>query len=187
MLTAALSNAQAGTVTTLTLVMIAIGAVCAVAIIWWGTMRRRTKAQAIQRSREHEPAAKPVPREMAEPVTTPPVADPLPTTATAPIAAAAPESASSPGPGIAAEAVAEGRPLTLLKGLGPRAAARLGELGIGSVEELAALAPAQLEAIDAQMGALTGRIARDRWSEQAKLLAVGDVAGFEAAFGKLGG
>lgn len=169
MLTAALTNAQAGTMTTLTLVLIAIGAIGAVGIIWWGTKRRRAKAQAVKRSREHEPAAKPVPV-------------PVPETAPAaelPIAAGAEAAGGATAGG--------GQPLTLLKGLGPRAAARLGELGIGSVEQLAALAPAQVEAIDAQMEALTGRIARDRWVEQAKLLAVGDVAGFEAAFGKLGG
>lgn len=173
MLTAALSNAQAGTITTLTLVMIAIGAVCALAIIWWGTMRRRTKAQAIKRSREHEPAAKPVPMAEAAPEQA------EPERATEPPAAVLPDSPAPVG-------TSEGRPLTLLKGLGPRAAARLGELGVGSVEELAALSDAQVEAIDAQMGALTGRIARDRWVEQARLLAAGDVAGFEAAFGKLG-
>jgi predicted flap endonuclease-1-like 5' DNA nuclease len=37
------------------------------------------------------------------------------------------------------------------------------------------------------MGAFQGRIARDRWIEQARYLAADDVAGFEAVFGKLGG
>lgn len=177
MLTAALTNAQAGTMTTLTLVLIAIGAIGAVAIIWWGTKRRRAKAQAVKRSREHEPAAKPVP-----------VPVPVPVSVSVQETAPAAELPIAPGAEAAGGATAGGgQPLTLLKGLGPRAAARLGELGIGSVEQLAALTPAQVEAIDAQMEALTGRIARDRWVEQAKLLAMGDVAGFEAAFGRLGG
>jgi predicted flap endonuclease-1-like 5' DNA nuclease len=41
-------------------------------------------------------------------------------------------------------------------------------------------------AIDARMGAFKGRIARDRWVEQARLLASGDTEAFEAEFGKLG-
>ena len=40
--------------------------------------------------------------------------------------------------------------------------------------------------VDAQMGNFKGRIVRDRWVEQARLLADGDIAGFEATFGKLG-
>jgi predicted flap endonuclease-1-like 5' DNA nuclease len=37
------------------------------------------------------------------------------------------------------------------------------------------------------MGAFKGRIAKDRWIEQAKLLSKGDTAAFEAEFGALGG
>ena len=36
------------------------------------------------------------------------------------------------------------------------------------------------------MGAFKGRITRDRWVEQARYLAAGDIAGFEVTFGKLG-
>ena len=78
-------------------------------------------------------------------------------------------------------------PLTTIKGLGPRAAAQLNALGITRYDQLAALSGATLDAIDAQMGTFRGRIARDRWVEQAGHLAAGDTAGFEAKFGKLGG
>lgn len=78
-------------------------------------------------------------------------------------------------------------PLTTIKGLGPRAAAQLGTLGITRYDQLAALSGAALEAVDAQMGTFQGRILRDRWVEQAGHLAEGDTAGFEAKFGKLGG
>jgi len=78
-------------------------------------------------------------------------------------------------------------PLTTLKGLGPKAAARLGALGITRYEQLAALSGDRLTAIDEQMGTFQGRIVRDRWVEQASHLAAGDIAGFEAKFGKLGG
>jgi predicted flap endonuclease-1-like 5' DNA nuclease len=84
---------------------------------------------------------------------------------------------------------ADGPPdqLTRLKGLGPKAATRLNELGITRYDQLAALSGDGLATIDAQMGAFQGRIARDRWVEQAGHLAAGDTAGFEAKFGKLGG
>lgn len=76
--------------------------------------------------------------------------------------------------------------LTLLKGLGPKAEAVLHQLGVTHFDQIAAWTPADVEAIDAQLGAFKGRIVRDRWVEQAKFLAKGDTAGFEAAFGKLG-
>lgn len=76
-------------------------------------------------------------------------------------------------------------PVTQLKGLGPKVAARLGELGIDRVGQLAALDDAQAAELDAAMGPFAGRVARDRWIEQARLLAAGDRDGFERVFGKL--
>ena len=76
--------------------------------------------------------------------------------------------------------------LTLLKGLGPKAEAVLHQLGVTHFDQIAAWTPADVDAIDAQMGAFKGRILRDRWVEQARFLAKGDNEGFEAAFGKLG-
>ncbi len=77
-------------------------------------------------------------------------------------------------------------PLTTLKGLGPKAASRLAELGVTRFEQIASWNDTEVEAIDAQMGTFKGRILRDRWVEQAKLLSAGDTAGFEEKFGKLG-
>jgi predicted flap endonuclease-1-like 5' DNA nuclease len=77
--------------------------------------------------------------------------------------------------------------LTVLKGLGPKAAAQLNSLGISRYAQIAALTEPQIAGIDARMGSFKGRIARDRWVEQARFLAAGDQAGFETAFGKLGG
>lgn len=76
--------------------------------------------------------------------------------------------------------------LTALKGLGPKAEAQLNALGISRYEQLAALTPVEAEALDTRMGAFKGRLARDRWIEQAGYLATGDRDGFEAVFGKLG-
>lgn len=122
-----------------------------------------------------------------------PAADPLPDApdvADEPIAAAAPFEAS---PAVEAESAPDAppatdygaRPLTTLKGLGPKVAARLGELGVTTVGELAALDEAQAAGVDARLGPFTGRMARDRWLEQARLLAAGDDKAFEAQFGKL--
>ncbi|WP_375380282.1 hypothetical protein [uncultured Sphingomonas sp.] len=78
-----------------------------------------------------------------------------------------------------------GGPVTQLKGLGPKVAARLAELGITCVGQIAALDDDAADAIDASLGAFQGRLARDRWVEQARFLAAGDRAGFEAVFGRL--
>ncbi len=114
-----------------------------------------------------------------EPVADEPIAasfEPSPATELAP---PAPTLAPVPATDYAAE------PVTQLKGLGPKVAGRLAELGVTTIGEMAALSDAQAESIDAQLGAFTGRMGRDRWIEQARLLAAGDRAGFEAVFGKL--
>jgi predicted flap endonuclease-1-like 5' DNA nuclease len=76
--------------------------------------------------------------------------------------------------------------LQTLKGVGPKLAAKLNDLGITRFAQLAALRQAQIEALDAQLEQFRGRIARDRLVEQAGYLARGDTAGFEATFGNLG-
>lgn len=95
----------------------------------------------------------------------------------------APPAPTAPIPAPAADYASE--PVTQLKGLGPKVAGRLAELGVTTIGEMAALSDGQAESIDAQLGAFTGRMGRDRWIEQARFLASGDRAGFEAVFGKL--
>lgn len=75
--------------------------------------------------------------------------------------------------------------LLVLKGVGPKLAAILHERGITRYEQIAKLAPGQVEALDSSLGAFKGRFERDRIVEQADYLARGDVDGFEARFGKL--
>lgn len=84
----------------------------------------------------------------------------------------------------AADSPADG-PVLQLKGLGPKVATRLGELGIATVGQIAALDADQANALDGQLGPFMGRLHRDRWVEQARFLAAGDRAGFEAVFGRL--
>lgn len=125
-----------------------------------------------------EPVAKPkrvakAPAESAAPQPEPVAAPPAPS----------PSPAVTPAP---AANVAGALALTTIKGLGPKVAAMLAERGITRVDQLAALSPGDASALDLQLGAFTGRMERDRWIEQAKLLAAGDTAAYEAAFGKLG-
>ncbi len=188
MLLSVAASANSGSITTATLVLIAIGVVCALAVIAWGTMRRRAKASEVAEAEEHAALAGHAPTPAPEPEALP---EDVPEEALGSPDEAAPAAAPQPVPTpMAADtppAATASQPLTTLKGLGPKAATRLGELGITSVDQLAALSPDRIAAIDAEMGSFAGRITRDRWVEQAKLLAAGDIAGFEAAFGKLGG
>lgn len=75
--------------------------------------------------------------------------------------------------------------LTRLKGVGPKFAARLNELGVTRYEQLATMSDTELAHLDERMGPFRGRLARDRVAEQARYLARGDADGFEARFGKL--
>ena len=77
--------------------------------------------------------------------------------------------------------------LQRLKGVGPKLAAQLNEFGITRFDQLAGLTENEVALLDKRMGAFEGRIARDRLVEQACYLERGDIDGFEAKFGKLGG
>lgn len=118
----------------------------------------------------------------------PPVAAPL---ADEPVAAAAPMEAGpaavadpTPADASASLSPADG-PVTQLKGLGPKVAARLAELGLSTVGQIAALDADQAAVVDSRLGPFAGRLHRDRWVEQARFLAAGDTKGFEAVFGRL--
>ncbi len=118
-----------------------------------------------------------------------PVAAPTAAPVAAPVAApaAAPDAARRDPPALAI-APADGPPddLRRIKGVGPKLAALLGELGITRFRQIADLDEAGLAALDARLGQFQGRPARDRWQEQARLLADGDIKGFERLHGKLG-
>lgn len=76
-----------------------------------------------------------------------------------------------------------GDDFTRLKGVGPKLAAQLRDLGVTSFAQIAAWSEADIERVDAQLGRFQGRIRRDNWVEQARLLAAGDQAAFAARFG----
>lgn len=93
----------------------------------------------------------------------------------APVAAAAPEVPQGAGEDD----------LLRMKGVGPKLKALLNELGITRFAQIAAWTDTDIAAIDARLGNFKGRPIRDQWVDQAKYLAAGDIAGFEAQYGKL--
>ncbi|MFT3965391.1 MAG: hypothetical protein QM690_05870 [Sphingobium sp.] len=122
-----------------------------------------------------EPPARPV---EAEPLAPAPVAvaqeAPLPE----PVAISEPAAAAPPAPG-------EGDDLLKLKGVGPKIATLLRAEGVTSFAQIAAWTDADLTALDLKLGSFAGRPRRDNWVDQAALLAAGDMAGYEAKYGKL--
>ncbi len=88
--------------------------------------------------------------------------------------------------GIDAHPGAPADALTRMKGVGPKLAALLNEAGVTRFDQIGAWSDAELDAMDARMGSFRGRLRRDRVVEQARFLARGDQAGYEAVFGKLG-
>ncbi|MBC3942821.1 hypothetical protein [Sphingomonas albertensis] len=127
------------------------------------------------------PPAAPQPPVIDEPA---PAPTPLAPSPAPEPAAPAPAEPAPIAPPVSAQSYADG-PVTQLKGLGPKVATQLGVLGVTTVGQMAALSESEAQSIDAQLGIFTGRMGRDRWIEQARLLAAGDKAGFEAVFGKL--
>ena len=132
---------------------------------------------------ETPPAAAPLvtPDEVIEPA---PVADPI---VVEPVAPAPIETTVPPAPAPAPAAVIEGEAdnLMRMKGIGPKLAAQLNALGITRYAQIAAWTESDIASVDAQLGAFKGRPVRDQWVDQAKYLASGDIAGFEAKYGKI--
>lgn len=80
---------------------------------------------------------------------------------------------------------AAGDDFSRMKGVGPKFADALHALGFHRFEQLAHLTPTEIERIDRQLGAFSGRLTRDRIVEQADYLARNDTDGYEQVFGKL--
>ncbi|KQM24583.1 MULTISPECIES: hypothetical protein [unclassified Sphingomonas] len=204
-----------GALTTVNLVIIAVLAVVTIIGIAYGMKLARARRQGVRELEDaghlergdtpvEEPAAVESPRPVAPAAPTPapvervaappparvePVASPAPAPAAPvepvaePIVAPVPVAVTTP-PAPAAPA-AGATDLTRLKGLGPKVAAMLVEQGVPDIATLATLDAARAEAVAAQLAMFAPRMAKDRWVEQARFLAAGDVAGFEATFGKL--
>lgn len=99
--------------------------------------------------------------------------------------AAEPEGVAPAAAPVAASVSAEADDLRKIKGLGPKMQTLLASMGVNRFEQIAAWSDADLDALDAKLGAFAGRPRRDNWVEQARLLSGGDTGAYEAKFGKL--
>lgn len=143
-----------------------------------GSLKRDVLDEGAERARRNQAlidAAPAVVKPAPEPVAA--VAQPAPAPAPQPVPAPAAPPAPAP---VAADDLAR------IKGVGPKLVALLGELGVTSYAQIAAWTDADVARIDAQLGRFAGRITRDQWIEQAKMLAAGDEAGFTERFGRNG-
>ena len=160
------------------------------------------KAVAPKAAKKAPAAAKAAPKPAAKKVAPKPAAAETakpakPATATAkpkaaPAAKAAAPAKEKPAPKPAAAVkTAPAAPqipddIALLKGVGPKLVALLQSMGVTSLEQIATWSAADVTEIDSKLGAFAGRLKRDNWVDQAKLLSAGDIAGFEKKYGSLG-
>jgi len=75
--------------------------------------------------------------------------------------------------------------LRRIKGVGPKLVSILAEHGVTSFAQIAAWDDADIDRIDAELGRFQGRIRRDDWVAQARLLQADDISGYEERFGKV--
>lgn len=119
--------------------------------------------------------------------TLPPVNEPAAVISTPePVLDASPAPAVvEPAPPPVSTELSGGDDLLRLKGVGPKLNALLIDLGVTSYSQIAQWSEADVAAIDTKLGNFKGRPVRDQWVDQAKYLASGDFAGFEAKYGKI--
>ena len=167
--------------------VLAVVVVLALLVAWW-ILRRRPERVRAQTDDVLTPGAAPALRNtllVEAPAVMPlPAGDLLGGIGEVVAAAAMVSAGESVPPELAADPGAADD-LTRIKGLGPKLAALLRTLGITRFDQIAGWSEADVARIDAQLGAFQGRSERDAWIEQARYLAAGDVAGFEARFGKV--
>nr|WP_087574705.1 hypothetical protein [Sphingomonas sp. CDS-1] len=141
------------------------------------------------RNRPSEPPVAVEAKKPAPPVAAPPVSATVEPVAPEPIAAAPAQPTPAPEPIPASPAVTtpsgDADDLLKLKGIGPKLNTLLIELGVTRYAQIAGWNDTDIAAIDAKLGNFKGRPVRDQWIDQAKYLAAGDVAGFEAKYGKI--
>lgn len=75
--------------------------------------------------------------------------------------------------------------LLQIKGVGPKLNDLLIGLGVRRFDQIAKWTGGDIAKVDEHLGAFKGRIDREMWTEQAGLLASGNIAAFEAKFGAL--
>lgn len=147
-----------------------------VATGWWIWARWGAQADAEASVAMPEPAAPP-------PVVVPaPVAVPEPVAIAEAVGLAAPIPAAEARPAIAA-AVGADDDLCKIKGIGPKLDDLCRSLGVRRFDQIAGWSALEVAEVDRHLGNFSGRIARDEWIEQARLLSEGKLAEWEAAYG----
>ena len=172
--------------------LLAIALVIGLVVAWYlFRSTRRTKVTGASRGDVLDEGAQKAQRNSAL-VDAPPAAirDPQPVATPAGLAGTGAAVAASAEVGQVGVSAATPEPvgtgsddLTRIKGVGPKLAARLSELGVTSFSQIAAWNEADIERIDAELGRFQGRIRRDDWVGQAGLLATGDTAEFQNRYG----
>lgn len=176
-----------------------IAALIGLATGWWIWARaRRPEAWAVMPAMGTAfPTAKPTAQPELEPVVVQPVvpepvmpiiSTPSPMPLTGVQVAVPPAKVPDMGqsaPRIA-PAIGPADNLQLIKGVGPALDKLLIGLGVRRFDQIAAWTDADIAEVDVHLKTFSGRIVRDKWVEQADMLARGDKAGFEARYGKLG-
>ena len=177
--------------------LVAIGVAVLVLIVGWLVLAsRRTTVERVETGDEAAPAKRNQALIDAPPAASAAAPGPLSQAANSDSVAAAPaiadaEAGPTPAPTTTAEQTPAAAPapaaasdVARLKGVGPKLVAQLAELGVTSVAQIAAWDDAEIDRIDAQLGRFSGRIRRDAWVEQARLIESGDTAAYEGRFGK---
>ena len=168
--------------TTATWVYVLIALVIAAFVLWWVlVVTRKTRIERSDLTSEEGPPRRnqaliDAPRGGADVDLPPPT----------------PEGLFGVGEAVAAEAApvhehvaVSADDLRQIKGVGPKLEQVLNSLGVTSYAQIAAWDDSEIDRIDARLGTFQGRIRRDDWPAQARLLAAGDKAAFEQRFGKL--
>jgi len=75
--------------------------------------------------------------------------------------------------GLAAARAGRGDDLTLILGIGPGLAVLCNRLGFYHFDQIAAWSPEEIAWVDANLEGFRGRVTRDRWVAQARILAAG--------------
>jgi predicted flap endonuclease-1-like 5' DNA nuclease len=146
-----------------------VALVVALLLAWWLFVASRRTRVEIARSDESSPAKRNQALIDAAPAAPPTELPPPAPMGLAGVGEIVQAAAEPVPPAQPAPVPATGDDLTRIKGLGPKIADQLATLGV----------------TDAQLGRFQGRIRRDDWPGQAKLLAAGDIEAYEMTFGKL--
>jgi predicted flap endonuclease-1-like 5' DNA nuclease len=161
-----------------------IGLLLVTIALWWLLAASRRTRVDLDRRDTLDAGAGPAARNQA-------LIDAPPVGAQSPLPPIVPEAVGAAGVAVAAAAQdaeedrGDGAELTRIKGLGPKLAATLHGLGVTRIDQIAAWSDADIDRIDAQLGRFQGRIRRDEWVEQARLLASGEEEKFNARFGSV--